>query len=625
MTEVTELEKLTAQVRYWEERATKTELRLQQTIERGRAHLESLSNQLAQAESRCNILQAELEKQPKVLESKPVQSNELEEKLKAAEERARVFEGELRDIHYKVADRFLKGASHDWFSPLNVELKETPPPGRVEELLDQHYRLLAFGEAQRQHSNRLEQSSTELSLELLDLRRQLAQRSAMLESARHSTPEQNNDPELQRIAFEDPLTGLPNRALAGKYLEQQLELLEKNTSTLALVIIDLDRLRNTNLTLGMEVGDALIQSFAERLKSQLQPNDVLTRGRDDEFLIILVVPEGGGDGINAARQAIEATASRIFESLQLPIEACGHRLLVSAGVGAVVCQQKESLRIVTERAQLALSYAKADGRNQIQLHTSILEETGRQRLLLVPQLQKAIDENQFSLQFQPVVELKSQKVWGVEALLRWKHPEDGIIPMRQFLEVALESGLIVQIGDWVVREASKIASQLNHHHLSINLSAHELMQADFIRKFTKSLELAHVTRPDRLVVEVSEKDLLNESERLSGALSELRRWKINLAVDNFGFDSLPLKRVQAAGIHFIKLDQQLIKESDQPINQALISAAVQLGGTIGCQTWAEGVETHEQLKRIKDLGVHLAQGRALYSPMSAHDLRDKLH
>lgn len=628
----TDTQSLQKQLKYWEDRANKAEQRLQQTIERGRAHIETLVNQLAQSESRSNILQAELERLQEAQGGEPSQTlimkaesaSELQSKLAAAEERAKVFESELKDVHYKIADRFLKGPVHEWFSALKAEFQESPPASRVEELLEQNYRLIAFGEVQRQLASKLQDGNTTAMSELLELRRQLAQQTTVLESAKSLPTDQNFDADLHRIAFEDPLTGLPNRALASKFLEQQLEHLQEGVSTLGIFVIDLDRLRSTNLTLGIEVGDALIQSFADRIKNQLRPDDVLTRGRDDEFIVIVSVPQAGGDGLNLVRQMVVSTATRIFESLSNPLVAGNHRLLVSASAGGVLCQQKEPLRIVMEKAHLALKQAKTSGRNRIQMHSVNMEEDGRRRVLLVPQLQQAIEEKQFRLQFQPVVELRTGAVWGVEALLRWKHPDEGMLPSRDFIDAALESGLIVPIGDWVVREAALITSHLTSHYLSINISAQELMQADFVRRFTKALELAHVTRPDRLVVEVSERDFVHEPERLIGALDGLRHWKVRLALDDFGFDSLSVRRVQAIGMNFLKINHDIIQSLDVSLNQALVKAMVQMANTLGAQCWAEGVETAEQLRQVQELGVHLAQGKALYPPMSPSEIRDKL-
>lgn len=601
---MTQLQELQQQSSYWEERALKAEERL---IQQQRAQ-ESLRSQLAQAESRSNILQAELER----LQAGGAAPNEmapdaLEQKLAAAEERARLFESELREVHYKLADGWLERPPSPPERPLELS------PERNQQLLEQHYRTAAYAESLRQRGQQLEQQNQQVFKEFEELQRQLRTR-----------PAGEGDLEVQRLAFEDALTGLPNQQLAHRYLGQELQKAEKGQATVAVVMLDLDRLRSINLSLGVEVGDQVILALSERIKGKLRSEEVLARGRDDEFLVILSLPLGGEEGLQAVQQAALGVARRLQEELQAPIAAGTHQLLVHACCGLAVGQGKEPLRILLERAQLACKKAKSDGSQRIQVYSPAFEDSGRRRLQLVSQIQQGLEHEQFCLQFQPIFELSSGRIWGTEALLRWNHPQQGSLEPSRFIDVALESGLIVPLGEWVVREATKLVRLLESLYLSINLSAHELMQADFVRRFTKLLELSHVTRPERLILEVNEREFGQEASRIAASLKELRRWKIQLAIDDFTFGSLSLKQVQQLEVGHLKLDHELVHHLEDPLSEGLVRATLEVANRLKCRVWAEGVESQEQLLKLKELGVHLVQGNFLCPPLLPGALRDRL-
>lgn len=612
------------QIQYWEERAHKAEQRLQQHSEHHQRRQEALTNQLAQAESRCNILQAEVERLHMLLEgastfpqAAPCPPGEVEERLRVAEERARLFESELKEVHYKVADRMLKEPAEHFSRGFEFHFEQALPVPRVEQLLDQYYRTVAYAEALRQGVQQLSEREERLSQEVLDLQRSL-------KTGPSEPPPESADAELQRLAFEDRLTGLPNLALATRFLEQELARVQQAEGTLILGVFDPDGLRSINLTLGSETGDEILKGLAGRLKGRLRSEEVLARGRDDEFLVVTTLPVGGADGLLAAQQAGLGLAQRLLGELQTPLVGKSHQLQISGACGLVISQGKEDLRLLMDRALLSLKKAKREGRNRVQLYAPSLEEGGRRRVQLAQQLQQALELEQIGLQFQPVVELASGKVWGVEALLRWNHPQLGTLEPAQFIDIALESGLIVPLGEWVVQESTKMAAQLEQLHLSLNLSAQELMQADFVRRFTKLLELSHVTRPDRLILEVPEKEFGPEADRIASSLKELRRWGIQVAIDDFTFDSLSLRRVQQLEVGHIKLDQVIVHHLDNPLCEGLARAAVQVGTNLKCRIWAEGIETAAQLQQLKAMGVQLGQGNALCPPLPVGALRERL-
>lgn len=620
--QTSDLEDLQEQVAYWEERALKAEQRLAGAQENHQKRLESLSNQLAQAESRANILQAEKERLQLLQQGSDVPARvvapagapgDTEQKLLLAEERARLFENEVREVHYKVADRLLKEAPDQWMKAFDFQFAAPLPEQRAEELLDRYYRISAYAESLRQrleHVSAAEQRAQALLSE--------AQRA--LQTAQAEAPKAT-DVEVERLAFEDEITGLPNQRLAERYLEQQLERARLGQTTIGLLSLDLDRFRSINLTLGLEAGDAILRAVADRITARLSPGEVFARGRDDEFLIVVTLP---GQDLEATQALVTGTAGRVLADLQQPVAAGTHQLTISCGCGAVVSRGEESLRLLLERAHLATARAKREGRNRFKLYAPSMEDAGRRRLNLGSQLEQAIQLDQLALQYQPIWDLSTGTIWGTEALLRWNHPQHGMLEPGHFIDIAQESGLIVPLGEWVVREATKVAAQLEKLYLSINLSAQELMQADFVRRFTKLLELSHVTRPERLILEVTEREFGPEADRIAHSLKELRRWNIGIAIDDFTFDALSLRRVHETGVGHIKLDQILTHHLDDPLCDGLARAAVQLAGNLKCKVWAEGVETAEQLRHLKDIGVHFAQGNLLCPPLLPGALRERL-
>jgi diguanylate cyclase (GGDEF)-like protein len=620
--QTSDLEDLQEQVAYWEERALKAEQRLVGAQENHQKRLESLNNQLAQAESRANILQAEKERLQLLQGAEPAAhrpggaespTGDTEQKLHAAEERARLFENELREVHYKVADRLLKEPPEQWWQPFEFQFAAPVPEQRTEELLDRYYRISAYAESLRQQLQRVSAAEQQAQSQLSEMQR-------ALQTAQAEAPKAA-DAEVERLAFEDEITGLPNQRLAERYLEQQLERARQGQITVGLLSIDLDRFRSINLTLGLDAGDAILRAVADRIKSRLTPGEVFARGRDDEFLVVVTLP---GTDVDATQALVTGIAGRVLADLQQPVASGTHHLTVGCGCGAVVSRGEESLRLLLERAHLATARAKKEGRNRFKLYAPSMEDAGRRRLNLGSQLQQAIQLDQLALQYQPIWDLSDGTMWGTEALLRWNHPQHGILEPGHFIDIAQESGLIVPLGEWVVREATKVAAQLEKLYLSINLSAQELMQADFVRRFTKLLELSHVTRPERLILEVTEREFGPEADRIAHSLKELRRWNIGIAIDDFTFDALSLRRVQETGVGHIKLDQILTHNLHDPLCEGLARAAVQLAANLKCKVWAEGVETTEQLAQLKEMGVHFGQGNLLCPPLLPGALRDRL-
>lgn len=539
--------------------------------------VEMLTNRALEAETRANLLQAELER------VRPdASAQELKQRAVAAEERAEVVERELRDVHYRWLERVLREPPENWFTALDGG----QPTGQ-----EANNRLIAQAAFLQQENDRLREENA-----------------ALLEKARTAVPQA--DPELARLAYQDPLTGLPNLNLLERYLDQ--------ATHLALLVVDLDGLRSTNLHSGPEVGDEVMRLVAQRIQGQLRPEDVLARGRDDEFLIVV---HGPAENLPHMGTSL---AGRVLQAVAAPVQIGSQSVGVSCCVGMVVGESGDGKAVLLEKAQLALKVAKEGGRHQFHAWSTALEEKGRRRATLLNHLQRGLEQEEFFLQFQPIFEVATQKMWGVEALLRWRHPEKGVLEPGEFLKVAVDSGLIVPIGEWVLREACALAAQLKNLHLSVNLSAREMLQADFVRRFTKALELAHVSNPERLVVEVKEAEFLHESERLEATLKGLSRWRVGVAIDDFGLDALSLRRFKDFPTRYLKIDPGLVKSFRDPWSAGLCRAVTDMSVSLQCQSWAEGVEDAEQLQFLHSIGCKLAQGNFLCPPLSPGDLRERL-
>ena len=427
--------------------------------------------------------------------------------------------------------------------------------------------------------------------------------------------------EAQRLAFADPLTGLPNLRLAERYLEAEFIKARQGQLTLAVVSLDIDQLHNINFSLGNKIGDALLRSLGQRLSYRLDPKETLVRGHEDEFLILCSFSQGGLEGQHVAGQAAELLARRLLGYLEEPVAAASHFLLVSGCCAIVLSQGQDTPSVLWRRLHLCQRMAKRKGRNQIQAYNQSLEEESRRRARLAEQLQDAERREEFLLHFQPIVDLHTSQFSGAEVLLRWDHPTRGLLYPGEFLDVAQRAGCMISIGEWVMQETLRMAFGLKTLFLCLNLCSQELLQASFSRHFTRLLKQNKLARPDHLVLEISQNDLSRDGELMADTLRSLTQWNIQLAVDDFTGDQFSLRTIKDLNIRHIKLDASLVHN---PGHDALIGATVQLAHFLQCQVWAEQVETREQLLRMKELGVRYIQGNYVCPPVPPGTLKDRM-
>jgi len=423
--------------------------------------------------------------------------------------------------------------------------------------------------------------------------------------------------QLIREAFRDSLTGLPNRALFMDRLTHALTRAERGGSNLAVLFLDLDRFKILNDTLGREVGDRLLVEVAHRLAACLSPEDTVARLGGDEFALLL---EDASD-----LSAATALAERISAEIQRPFVVDGRDVLISASIGVALTgggsmQPEEVLR----NADLAMYQAKAEGRARYELYEPGLSVSTRERLDLQADLRTAGARQELSLRYQPVVTLANIRPLEVEALVRWDHRRRGALLPADFIGLSEETGLIIPMGQWILREACRQARAWQAESdgmpplvVSVNLSA-----GQFERNVLPE-EVATIVRetglePGRLQLEISEAVLMRDDPRMLERLEALKAIGVRLAIDDFGTGYASLSYLKRLPVDCLKIDRSLVKGVGyETEDTAIIRAVVGLAKTLGITVTAEGVETHEQLIQLRAVGCEQGQGYFFARPVSA--------
>lgn len=442
------------------------------------------------------------------------------------------------------------------------------------------------------------------------------------------------DQETHKLAFEDHLTGLPNLNILRQYVDMNLKQVFRYHRAAALLVIDLDRFRVINDALGFGAGDELLRQVAERLKSTIRDSDILGRKGEDEFCILLtqIDEEVTADQALHDRQRAQLgdrarhVASRVAEVLGPPFEVQGQRIHVFASVGVSLCPgDAENAQQLFEHADVALSYAKEQGRSRAQVFSPELQELRMQKLVLENQVRLAHADGQFLLHYQPIVELSSRNIVGVEALLRWNHPQIGLLHPRDFLAVLEETGLIIPLGEWVLKEGTRQLSEWTSLGLELfvtmNFSPRQLLQADLIPNLLNVLGENKI-EPRQLVVEIAESTATTmDPERMSRVLNELGEVGVRVAIDDFGTGLTSMKTLRLEHTRLLKLDRTFV--AGIPAERASMSvclATIRLAATLNMKSLAEGVETERQCNYLSKNECDLGQGFFFSPPVSAAEI-----
>jgi diguanylate cyclase (GGDEF)-like protein/PAS domain S-box-containing protein len=430
--------------------------------------------------------------------------------------------------------------------------------------------------------------------------------------ARDITERRRAERRVRRLAHFDSLTGLPNRALLRDRVELAIAAARRGNTTIALAFLDLDHFKKINDSLGHRVGDELLAVLARRLRHTVREQDTFSRLGGDEF--VLVMP--GTDAEGAAQ-----VAAKLIAASALPYHIDDHELTITMSIGIVMYPADgENFDTLYQHADAATYRAKADGRNRYCFFTSEIQDRSARTLQLENALRRALERNQLSLHYQPQVELASGRVMGAEALLRWQHPDLGNVSPAEFIPLAEDTGLIVPIGEWVLRTA---AGQLKAWQsagmappaLSVNLSAVQFRQPNLCEMVTRILGDAGL-RPGDLELELTEGTAIANPRAAIETMRRLQQLGVHLAMDDFGTGYSSLNHLKRFRIHRLKIDQSFVRDLTQDRDgDAIVSAIIQMAHAMGIRTTAEGVETEQQAQCLRAQGCQEAQGYLFSRPL----------
>jgi diguanylate cyclase (GGDEF)-like protein/PAS domain S-box-containing protein len=418
--------------------------------------------------------------------------------------------------------------------------------------------------------------------------------------------------QLARQAFYDSLTNLPNRALFLDRVEHALARRTRHSTTTTVYFLDLDDFKTVNDSLGHLAGDLLLIQVADRLRTCLRASDTAARFGGDEFSVLVEEAPGTASDL----------AERILAKLRPPFLLDGTEVQVGATIGIATSGPGSSTAMELLRdADAAMYAAKADGKGGWRLFEPSMHESVRRRLELKGALERGIDAGELVLHYQPIVDIQTGRVQGVEALVRWQHPERGLIQPSDFIPLAEETGLIVPLGRWVLGEACRAAMQLGEiggvkPYMSVNLSPRQLQQPELVDE-VKALVLGSGLAPERLVLEITESAMMRDTDLMIERLRSLRETGIRIAIDDFGTGYSSLNYLRHLPVDIVKIDQAfvggIVAESAQ---RAVVATIIDLCHVLGLQQVAEGVETADQHAVLRDLGCNFGQGYLWSRPLS---------
>lgn len=427
--------------------------------------------------------------------------------------------------------------------------------------------------------------------------------------------------ELDFMAYHDPLTALANRSLLADRAEHALSYAKRYGYKTALLFLDIDRFKIINDTLGHEVGDGVLAAIAKKIKKTLRSEDTLARIGGDEFVILL-------DNVEGERHAAQI-ASRLLEVCAHPIQVGSKKLSVTASIGiAIFPEDGSNYQKLIKNADTAMYQAKMDGRNGYAFYRKELTAKAEKRLQLQNELKIAIQKDQFVLVYQPQIDLKTKKLIGIEALIRWNHPKKGITAPGYFLDEAEECGLMSQIGDVVVKKACEQikaweAKGFVPPKLSVNITAEEFWKNDLAKKLSDTIE-QYAVNPARLQIEITETGIMQSSASVHEELKKINDMGIGISIDDFGTGYSSLSYLKKLPVQEIKIDRSFVSEiATDTGNQVIVKAILAIAKELGLDVIAEGIETEEQAAYLLSRGCRRAQGYLYAKPMHPNVLFEK--
>src|SRR5688572_8752784 len=424
--------------------------------------------------------------------------------------------------------------------------------------------------------------------------------------------------ELARMAHFDALTGLPNRTLLQGRLKRAMARADRGQTLLAVLFLDLDQFKEINDSLGHAVGDAVLKETAIRLESCLRSTDTVARLGGDEFTVLL-------EDVHSIEE-VSRIADKLLRSISERAEVAGHELHLSTSIGVTVYPlDDQDADTLLRNADLAMYHAKQEGRNNVQFFSPDMSERTEKRVDLLGRLRGAVARNELQLYYQPQVDVRSGSIIGVEALLRWNDPERGLVPPMHFIPLAEDTGLIMSIGEWVLREACRQAKRWHDAGfgpliMAVNLSPRQFRQKNLVQMVAAILAETGLP-PELLELEITESTMMHRAEEAAAGLRDLHALGVQISLDDFGTGYSSLAYLHRFPVHTLKVDQSFVRDikSDRD-DAAIVSTVISLARQLKLKSLAEGVETKEQLAFLRTRGCDSYQGYLFCRPQPAAEI-----
>lgn len=465
-------------------------------------------------------------------------------------------------------------------------------------------------------------SSLMAEIQVTELCNDYGARTGYLLMAHDVTARHEAEHQLQHMALHDALTTLPNRNMLQEQLKACLSIAQREQGHMAMMFIDLDRFKKINDTLGHHVGDSVLVEISRRLRAAMRASDIVARLGGDEFVVLLPRIQAQADG--------ELVAAKVMEVFNAPVQVGGHELRVTPSIGLALYPQHGSDPVTLMRhADLAMYQAKSDGRNRIQIYSELMASPSPDTLVLENDLYHALERDELRLHYQPQFDCASGRITGAEALLRWEH-QGRLIPPADFIPQAEESGLIVPMGEWVLRRACTVAHRWRQEtgmalRIAVNLSAVQLDHPHIVNTVSQVL-LDTGLHPTALELEITESVVVRESLRAADVLRQLRALGVGIAIDDFGVGYSSFSYLRELPVDRFKLDRSFLTNVPKSNGDSrLVSALIAMGHSLEVGIVAEGVETAEQALFLRDHGCDEAQGYHLGRPLKEDDFEALLN
>lgn len=440
---------------------------------------------------------------------------------------------------------------------------------------------------------------------------------------RDITEQKAAEEQIYELAYYDPLTHLRNRRGFHEYMESEVEKAKGTQEIFATIFIDLDRFKQVNDTLGHKVGDGLLEAIAYRMKESLDPaHTTLFRIGGDEFTVVWSHMKD--------REEVKAAAAQILHIFEESFEINGYQICITPSLGvSIYPEHGEDPESLLRRADTAMYCAKESGENHYEIYTEEMENDFIHRRTLEQELRSALRLNKLELYYQPKINIQSKKMVGVEALLRWNHPEWGFIPPDKFIPIAENSGLIIPLGEWVIRTACKQNKAWQNKGyvpfiMSVNLSTLQFKQQNLVEVVADALREAELDAT-WLEIEITESVLIDYGSEVIDKLNQLKKMGVHISIDDFGTGYSSFNHIKNLPIDIVKIDRSFVRELPNSNDEAIVKAIISMAQALNLKVLAEGIETENQWHFLNEEGCQEGQGYLFSKPLPSDDVEKLLH